>query len=347
MRRSHMRRQLAGVGALVLMGMTMGACGTDDAGTADGGSADKEVRLAFFNPVAANAATQANQKGAEKAAKELGASVTVFDAGFDQAKQISQMQDAIASGQYDAFVVMPVNGAALVDVTQEALDAGIKVVADWNNIGPDLSSIEPQVDGISSVVAQSMGGQGKLLGQETVKACEGIDPCTVVYMPGSFAQGSEKLRLDAAKAVTGKHANIKVKTSADGQYQAGPAQAAATDVILAMPEINVFVSPGDQMTIGIVQAVKDADRLDDIKLISAGATKEGIDLVRAGTVLANIVLLPESEGYKSAEFAIKAARGEDVPASLDSSTLSPFGPVATQETLGSATGKSFVGEYSG
>lgn len=340
------RRIMATIAATALAAVALGACaGAEDESQAAG--SEKPVRLAFFNPVAANAATQANQKGVEAVAKELGATVTVFDAGFDQAKQIGQMQDAIASGQYDAFVVMPVNGAALVDVTKDAIDAGIKVVADWNNIGPDLASIEPQVDGLSSVVAQSMGSQGKLLGEQTVAACEGIDPCTVVYMPGSFSQGSEKLRLDAAEAVTKKHKNIIIKTSADGGYQAGPAQAAATDVLLAMPELNVFVSPGDQMTLGIVQALKDAKRLGDVKVISAGATKEGIELVRDGTVLANVVLLPESEGRKAAEFAIKAARGEDVPSSLDSGTLSPFGPVATQETLSTPEGKSFTGEYSG
>lgn len=335
-----MRRSLGLLAAAAVSSLAFTACGVgdDDAG-------EDTVRVAFFNPVAANAATQANQKGVMAAAKELDAKVTVFDAGFDQAKQISQMQDAIASGQYDAFVVMPVNGAALVDVTEQALDAGIKVVADWNNIGPDLESIEPQVDGISSVVAQSMGGQGRLLGEETVKACEGIDPCTVVYMPGSFAQGSEKLRLDAALAVTKEHGHISVETSADGGYQAGPAQAAATDVILALPDVSVFVSPGDQMTIGIVQAIKDAGK--KVKVISAGATTEGIQLVRDGVVLSNIVLLPESEGRMAATYAIKAARGEDVPASLDSSTLSPFGPVANAETLATPEGTDFTGEYSG
>jgi len=331
-----------------LTSLTLTACGTagDAKGSGSGGKG-KTVQLAFFNPVAANASTQANQAGVQAAADELGAKVTVFDAGFDQAKQISQMQDAIATGRYDAFVVMPVNGAAMVDVTKQAVDAGITVVADWNNIGPDLASIEPQVKGLTSVVAQSMGGQGKLLGEETVKACEGIDPCTVVYMPGSFAQGSEKLRLDAALAVTKPHSNITVKTSADGGYQAGPAEAAATDVLLALPQISVFVTPGDQMVTGIVQAMKKAGKTGKIKIVSAGATKDGIQLVRDGIVMSDIVVLPESEGRMSATYAIKAARGEHVPSSLDSSTLSKFGPVANAETLGSAEGKDFAGEYNG
>lgn len=311
------------------------------------GDSDDTVQIAFFNPIAANAATQANQAGVEAAAAEFGGKVTVFDAGFDQALQISQMADAIATGTYDAFVVMPVNGAALVGVTEDAIAAGIKVVADWNNIGPDLSTIEPQVKGLSSVVAQSMASQGQLLGEQTVEACKGIDPCLAVYMPGSFSQGSEQLRLDAALAVTKKHAHITVQTSADGEYSAGPAEAATSDVLLALPNVNVFVSPGDQMTIGIVRAIETAGKKGAIKIISAGATKEGIQLVRDGVITANIVLLPQSEGYNAGKFAIQAARGEKVPASLDSTTLSPFGPVATLETLSTPEGSKFLGEYSG
>lgn len=333
----------AGIASIALAGVLLAGC----SGQAAPSEGDEPIQIAFFNPIAANAATAANQAGAQAAADELGAIMTVFDAGFDQAAQISQIDDAIAAGIYDAFVIMPVNGAALVGATEDAIAAGIKVVADWNNIGPDLSSIDPQIDGLTSVVAQSMGGQGRLLGEQTVLACENIDPCVVVYMPGSFSQGSEQLRLDAALEVTGTHPNIEVKTSADGEYSAGPAEAAANDVLLAIPNLSVFVSPGDQMTVGIIQAIEDSGRMDQIKVISAGSTKEGVQLVRDGKILANIVLLPWTEGYYSAKHAILAARGESVPASLDSSTLSPFGPVATLETLSTPEGADFVGEYSG
>ena len=70
------------------------------------------------------------------------------------------MQDAIVSDAYDAFVVMPLNGAVLVTPTEEAISAGITVVANWNNIGPDLNSIEPQVEGLTAVVGSRLGDSG-------------------------------------------------------------------------------------------------------------------------------------------------------------------------------------------
>jgi ribose transport system substrate-binding protein len=319
----------------------------DATSSGDVGDDESPVRIAFFNPIAANPVTAANYDGVLAEAAEHGADVTAFDAGFDQAKQISQIQDAIASDQYDAFIIMPVNGAALVSVTEEAIAEGIVVVADWNNIGPDLASIEPQVPGLTSVVAQSLGQQGRQIGEEIARGCEEIDPCTAVYMPGSFNQGSEKLRMDEVTAVTDGHPNIEMNTSADGGYQAGPAQAAAADVLLALGDVHVFATPGDQMALGIVQAIEDAGRSGEVKVISAGASERTIQLVRDGVLFSDIVTLPYSEGVYSARHAILAVRGEDVPASLDSITLSPIGPVATAETLGTGAGVDFKGEFPG
>ena len=69
--------------------------------------------------------------------------------------------------------------------------------------------------------------------------------------------------------------------------------------------------------------------------------------MRDGTVMADTVLLPTSEGREATRLAILAALGEDVPSSVDSIELSPIGPVATMETLSTPAGMSFLGEYEG
>src|SRR6478752_2955018 len=125
---------LGGLGAAVAV-ILIGALLT--AGVSSG-SSRKQVRLAFFNPIVANAFTASQYRGIKLSAKKGGATVTQFDAGFDQNKQIRQIQDAIVSKKFDAFVITPVNGAVLVKPTQDSIAAGIKVVAIFNGIGPDL-----------------------------------------------------------------------------------------------------------------------------------------------------------------------------------------------------------------
>src|SRR5262245_27487059 len=333
---------LGGLGAVVSI-IVIGAL---TAGVSSG-SSQKTVRLAFFNPIVANAFTASQYRGIKLSAKKAGATVTQFDAGFDQNKQIRQIQDAIVSKKYDAFVITPVNGAVLVAPTEQAIKAGIKVVAIFNGIGPDLDSIKPQVTGMSSVIGQRLSINGALLGQWIVNGCANRNPCTAASRPCSLKPGTEKIRLDALLKVVNKHPNVKLIRSAEGGYIAAPALKAATDVLTANPDLHVFATSGDQMMTGILQAVNNAGKAGKIRLVGNGTTIEGVSWVRQGKVLADPIGVPYTEGVLGAKYAIMAANGQKVPASVNELNFSPVGPVATKKTLSTPKGKSFKGQYHG
>jgi ribose transport system substrate-binding protein len=336
--------------ALILSAVAVAGIASLGAGLASSVQASnkaKRVRLAFFNPVAANAFTASTYSGIRYEAKLLNASVTSFDAGFDQNKQVTEMQDAIVSKKFDVFVVIPVNGAVLVQPTKQAIKAGIKVVATFNGIGPNLDSIKPQVPGMTSVIGQRLSINGTLLGQYIVRACGALNPCKVAYMPGSFKQGTEIIRLNALNAVLGKYPHIQKIETAEGGYLAAPALKAATDVLQAHPDINVFATSGDQMMTGIIQAVKNAGLSGKMKLIGNGTTIEGVNWVRQGIVFADPVALPYFDGTEGAKLAILATRGQKVPSSINELLFSPIGPVATKATLSTPKGRLFTGQYHG
>lgn len=336
-----MRRSSIAISVTAVLALGLSACGSDES---DSSGDSDTLQVAFFHPVGANAVTAAQQEGMKALEGELNAKVTVFDAEFDQNKQLGQMKDAIATGRYDAFVVMPVNGAALVEPTKEAIEAGITVVADWNNIGPDIDSIDIQVEGLAAVVASKLSDQGTLVAEKVVEACEGIDPCEAVYMPGNFKQASEAVRMEALEGILDQHDNIKLKMSAEGGYSAETSLKAASDVIRAIPGLDVFATPDDVMVGGIIQALEDADKLDEVKTISVGASKAAVQQVRDGKLWATMVTMPRSEGATSFETAVRAARGEKVE-NIDSRTLSPIGDWATQESLSTPEGEKFTGEW--
>ncbi|GAA3526093.1 sugar ABC transporter substrate-binding protein [Nocardioides daeguensis] len=335
-----MRRSGLAISVGAVLALALSACGNDAASD----SGDDTIQVAFFSPVGANAVTAAQQEGMRALEKKLDAELTVFDAGFDQNKQLSQMQDAIATGIYEAFVVMPVNGAALVQPTKEAIEAGITVVADWNNIGPDIDSIDIQIDGLAAVVASKLSDQGRLVGEKIIEACENVDPCTAVYMPGNFKQASEAVRMDTLKSLIAEHDNIELKMSAEGGYSSETSLKAASDVIRALPDLDVFATPDDVMVGGIIQALEDADMLEKVKTVSVGASKTAVKQIRDGKLWATMVTMPASEGATSFETAVRAARGEDVE-NVDSRTLSPIGDWATVETLSTPEGEKFTGEW--
>jgi ribose transport system substrate-binding protein len=345
-----MRRALAGVALSLAAAVSVGACGSSDSTTGStdakgGGEAKQEVRVAFLNGLAGNSYAQAVVDGAKAQAAEMGAEIEVLGTPFDAAKQVAQVQDATTAGRFDALVILPSDGNALVPVTKQAVEAGLKVVATFNTIGTDIGSITPGVEGMVATVGEPMVENGRAIANDIVTACEGKSPCRVVYLPGSFKQATEKIRSDAVHEVLESNPHIKVVAEREGGYLQAPALEVTTDILSANPDVDVIATSGDQMTLGAEQAVKNADRTGKITLIGSASSKQGVTAVREGRWFSTPVYLPADEGRIATELAIKAVRGEDVPSSVNTLDLSPVGASATRESLSTERGKSFEGQW--
>jgi ribose transport system substrate-binding protein len=340
--------------ALALAAGLVAGCGSsDDSGTTSSAgagatstaaapAADKPVRIAYFAFQSANTLSAAIHRGIADQAAKMNATVKEFDGKANPQTQVSQLQTAAASGQFDAFVIFPVNGAADVPVVKQAIDKGIKTVAVFSTLGKDANSLEPQIPGLTSTVATGIDDSGKAIGELTIDACQGADPCEVAYMPGQAAFFPEVLRLNAFKKAIAADPKIKLVAVQAGQYAPGPAQTAAQNIMQAHPDLDVIATSGDQMTVGAAQAVRSAGKTGKIKLIGDGASKPAVAGIKSGEWFGSYVLLPQTEGRLAAQYAIDAVRGKEVPAFTRSIDESPIGPVATKETVGE-----FAGEWDG
>jgi ribose transport system substrate-binding protein len=305
----------------------------------------KPVRLAVFNMTNANSYTAAAVAAIKSTAAKGDAKVKTFDAQFDPKKQIAQLQDATVSKQFDAFIVLPVDGNAIAPVVADAIKSGVKVVADFNTIGPDIASIKPGVPGMTATVAHPLDENGTSIGKLVVQACESKDPCKVAYLPGSLSQATEAVRTKALHAVLKQSPNVKLVAEQEGGYLRAAALKVTTNILQAHPDVDVIASSGDQMTFGSADAVKSAGLTDKVKLVGNGATIEGVAAIRAGELFGSPMLLPQSEARVATTIAINAVRGEKVPASVNALSLSPIGPSATKESLAGPAGAEFKGQW--
>lgn len=323
--------------ALLLAIGAFAACGSDD-DSGGGGSADsggKEVKkIAFFGFASANSFAQATYAGIKEEAAKQGVQVKFFDPNFDSAKQVSQIQNAITTGEYQAFIVQANDGNAVVAPIREAIDEGITVVGEFTPIGTKYDTIEPQVPGLI-FVGEPPTENGTALGELGVDACKGTDPCNVAYLEGFKALPLDNARTDAVKAALGKAANVKLVASVEGGYTQDTGLKAAQNVLQAHPDVNVMIG-SSQAIAGAEQAVKDAGA--KVKLIGNGGSRQAVAAVKSGRWFATYVIAEKSAGAKATELAIKKAKGEDVPASFDTRTLQE--PKGTKQSLGD-----FEGQY--
>jgi ribose transport system substrate-binding protein len=329
---------LAAAAALVAAG-----CGGDD-GEAEGNgetaaeepAAAQEVdRIAFFGFAAANSFAQATWSGIQEVAEQEGVEARFFDPNFDPATQVSQIQDAIASGEYDAFIVQSNDGNAVVPPIREAIEEGITVVGEFTPVGTRYDTIEPQVDGLI-FVGEPPTENGEALAEMAIDACGEKDPCRVVYLEGFKALPLDNARTQAFTETLGEAGNTELIASVEGGYTRESGLSAAQDVLQAQAQIDVMVGSAQAIQ-GAEQAIGDAGR-EGIALIGNGGSEQAVQGVKEDRWFATYVIAEKSAGAKAAELAIAAARGEEVPESFDTRELQ--NPIGTKENLGD-----FEGQY--
>jgi ribose transport system substrate-binding protein len=290
------------------------------------------INVAFFGFAAANGFAQATWSGVQEAAEELCATARFFDPNFDSATQVAQIQDAITSGEYQAFVIQSNDGNSVVPVVEEAVAAGIVVVGEFTPIGTDYDSIEPQVEGMTSYVGTSIVDNGEGLAELGIQACEslGVDPCNVAYLQGFRALPLDNARTDAVLKGLEAAEGVEVVASPEGGYTQATGLAAAQDVIQANPDVNVIIG-SSQAILGAEQAVNDAG-LTGVALIGNGAPRQAVAAVKEGRWFAIWVDAEASAGKEAASVAIRAARGEEVPSSVDTTKILPT-PFGTKDNI--------------
>ncbi|MGD9734201.1 MAG: sugar ABC transporter substrate-binding protein [Solirubrobacterales bacterium] len=326
--------------ALAACGSSGGDSSSSGGGSSSsGGGGEEEVSLAYFSFATANTLAAAQQEAIERTAGEMNASVKVFDGKGNPETQLNQVETAANTGQYDAFVIFPTDGNALVPAVQQAIANGVKVVSIFSTIGKDPNDLEPQVPGLTSTVATEIDDSGEQIGRMTIEACKGIDPCEVAYMPGVATFFPEVVRQKAFEAAIADEPNVEVVATQNGDYAADPAMKATQDILQSKPGLDVIATSGDQMTAGAAEAVKSAGKAGEIALIGDGASRQAVKAIRAGEWFGSYVILPETEGELGAQYAIEAVRGKSVPSSVRSIDKSPIGPVATKQTVDGFSGQ--------
>lgn len=338
--RSHSRLP-ALVTGVVASALLLSACSTTPPAPAE----DDAIDIAWFTPSATNTWLAADYKGIVEAADAAGAKVDRFDATFDATTQLGQMQDALTLGKYEIFVVSPLNPAALVPIAEKARAEGVQVVSLLSTIGTDIDSLDSSVEGVITAGIR-LSDAGSYIGQLMVKACEGIDPCRVAYLPGDAAQAADQVRTQAVKAELAKADNIELVAEQAGGYDSATGLAVTQNVLTANPQLDVIAAASSQPMAGALQAVEQAGRAGDIALVSSGGTVEDLEGVRSGAFFGTVVSLPITEGRIGTELAIKAHRGETVETSIDTFSLTPFdSPMVTKADLDSPAGADFTGEW--
>lgn len=292
------------------------------------------LQVAYLSASSANTWLAASRAAMEEVAAANGIEIVEFDAQFDAALQQQQFQDAIASGAYDGLVLVALAGAAAIPDIEDALAAGIEVVTLNQVVGEDMTTAEPQVEGVAASVFEPPFVRGERIGELTVTACADIDPCNVVYFYGIRGIPlDEAVRAGWDSVVEGSTVNVVAE--GEGQYL-GPdvGLAAMQDILVATSDIDVIVG-ADQSMQGVEVALAD-EGLTDVRIIGFGGSSYSVDAISDRRWFGGLFGAPHTEGRLAMEAMVAALAGTDT-GGVDPSLSVPNGGLMYQDNIGDFT----------
>lgn len=334
--RTARMRRLFTAGAFVAAASLLAACSGSAGGDADADPsadpAEETIQVAFLSFAVANTYDTPMLEAAQEVADANNVEMTVFDANNDPNAQAAQLQDVIASGQYDGIITQPIYGPGLVDGVLQAIDAGIKVVNVDQILGEDFTTAEVQVEGLSANVSQRPADMGRKLGEQTVAACasQNLDPCLVGYLYDIKASALDVAMRDAWDAAV---AGSPVTVVADGETFFNPANALTVvqDMLTAHSDIQVIVG-SDQGMQGADQALEAAGKIDDVILVGFGGSEQSVAAVAEGRWFSSVMMVPATSGKLAMEAIIDAVRNGNDQGMVDPFADLPHEWIVTQET---------------
>lgn len=298
-----------------------------------GAAMAQDHEVAYLSASSANTWLSKSLEEMEKVATANGVKITEFDGQFDPAKQTAQLQDVIGSGRYDGLIISAINGPGMVPDIETALEEGIKVVVLNQVLGTDLTTSQPQVEGVSASVMVAPYHSGTRLGSMTVAACEGVDPCEVAYLFGIKGTPLDAAIRQGFDDVTADSANITVVAEGEGRYLGPDGGIAATEDILQVSDsFDVMVGP-DQAIQGAEIVLGDEGMLDAVKLIGFGGSSPAFKGIAAGSWYGTVMGAPADEGRLAMEAMVEALTTGNARGGIDPLSAMPDDGKVTADNL--------------
>ena len=262
----------------------------------------------FFNQI---------NEGAQKAADAAGAKLVIFNANNVPSAQNDAIENYITQ-KVDGIILVAIDVNGVKPAITAAKAAGIPVIA--------IDAQIPDGDDVAFIgVDNAKAGEdiGKFYADYVKSEMGGTAKIGIVGALNSFIQNQ---RLDGfKKAVTDSGLAITFLDTVDGQNVQETAMSASENLMTANPDMTTLYATGEPALLGAVSAVtsqgrtgatipchEERRRTGDVKVFGWDLTKQVIQGIDDGWVVAVVQQDPAGEGKAAVEALVKLKKGETV-----------------------------------
>ncbi|WP_192255067.1 ABC transporter substrate-binding protein [Mesorhizobium silamurunense] len=249
----------------------------------------------FFNQI---------NEGAQKAADAAGAKLVIFNANNVPSAQNDAIETYITQ-KVDGIILVAIDVNGVKPAITAAKAAGIPVVA--------IDAQIPNGDNVSFIgVDNTKAGEdiGKFYADYVKTEMGGKAKIGIIGALNSFIQNQ---RLDGfKKAVSDSGEAITFLDTVDGQNVQETALSASENLMTANPDMTTLYATGEPALLGAVSAVTSQGRTGDVKVFGWDLTKQAVQGIDDGWVVAVVQQDPAGEGKAAVEALTKLKKDEKV-----------------------------------
>ena len=305
-------KQMA-VAAVILMVAVLGCSRKKaDETMASESPGDLPKRIAVVLKASESEFWQIVKHGCETAGEQLGAEVNVQAPTSESQieRQISIMENAISS-KPDAIVLAPSQSSPLVPPVEEAMGKGIPVI---------VIDSKADTEEVSSFLASDNLKIGQVAADELAKAMTakfGKPEGKVAAITFFSGAGSlEKRKSGFLGRLKEKYPGIKVVDFRDAMGKTGETISFVENFLTTHKDLKGIFANNQPTGEETVRALDQAQR-KDLAVVVVDAGQQEVWGLQNGFVDSMIVQQPWKMGFMGVEYAIKAAKGEDLDKFID------------------------------
>jgi ABC-type sugar transport system substrate-binding protein len=291
--------------------------------TADAG----RLMIALMPKAKGNAYFISCKAGADRAAKELGVEL-LFDGPADTnaAKQNEIVENWITLG-VDVIAVAAENKEGISTALRKAQRSGIKVITYDADALPDARSFF-----VNQATPQ---GIGDALMDEAARLCGGTGEFAIITATLTAGNQREWIKYISAR-LADKYPAMKLVAIRPSDDFKDKAQSEATALMSAYPQLKLLMAICTPGVPGAAEAVKQAGKVGQVKVIGLGLPNENKRYVKEGVTDSVILWNTDHLGYLTAYAAVALARDQLKPGatSFHAGTLGDFQVVGDNILLG-------------
>lgn len=206
----------------------------------------------------------------------------------------STLVDTAITNKSAAIILDPANADGSVGAVKKAVEAGIPVI---------LVNAEINQEGLAKAQLVSNNAQGAALGAETWVAMMG-EKGSFVELFGNPADNNAATRSNGFTTVISQYPDLVQAGKEVGNWDRTQGYQKMQSLLQANPDVTGVISGNDEMALGAIAALKEAGKLDGVKVGGFDGSPDAVAAVKAGE-MAYTVLQPV------AVFAAEAVRQAD------------------------------------